>query len=127
MFRKESTIGAYFRGTDLAYDENSNLVVLASEKDPAYLTAYSRVSLPSIMATLVKPISIRGAFIVTWPTPSEEATSQLLQKTSDLSDPDSWTTIEQRNFSISSERGTSETIVERSSPSVFYRVVEVSD
>jgi hypothetical protein len=83
--------------------------------------------LPSLVATLVQPVEIRSAFIVSWPTPSEDVTQQTLQSTSDLSDPDSWVDVEQKDWYYSSARESIETLVEQDSPQKFFRVLEISE
>ncbi|MGJ8637750.1 MAG: hypothetical protein ACSHYA_00015 [Opitutaceae bacterium] len=122
----ESTVGGFFRGTDIAYDQANDIALLTSERATNYLNLYTRSSLTSLLDTLVRPIEIRGAFIITWPTPSEAATTQILQSNSDLSDPDGWQFVEQRTVSGTTSE-TAETTVEQEASQQFYRIVEMSD
>jgi hypothetical protein len=125
---RETTTGAYFTGTDISMLSSGEILVVAAEKNvPSTLAAYTRVALPSLVATLVQPVEIRSAFIVSWPTPSEDVTQQTLQSTSDLSDPDSWVDVEQKDWYYSSARESIETLVEQDSPQKFFRVLEISE
>jgi hypothetical protein len=90
--------GKYFTGTDVAFNADDQLAVLTSEKDRIYLNLYSRSAVADLLSTLVRPTEIRGAFIITWPTPSEGATKQVLQVSSNLADPDSWEFVAQRTY-----------------------------
>ncbi len=116
-----------FLGTDVVVRSSGEVVVAAYEQNTAYLTAYSKTALPSVVDALVRPIEIRSALVVTWPTPAEDVTSQLLQCNSDLSDADGWETIEQRNSWDLGWSSTADTTVEHDGGQKFYRVVEISD
>lgn len=119
-------MGKFFTGTDAVFDGGDQLAVLAAEKDRYYLNLYTRSAVTDLLSTSVRPTEIRGAFIITWPTPSEGSTKQVLQVSSDLSDPESWEFFEQRSYwSIPDE--VKETVVEQDGPQRFYRVIELSD
>ncbi|WP_146209184.1 hypothetical protein [Coraliomargarita sinensis] len=120
------TTGDYFAGADVAFDSDGQVAVLTAEKDRFYLNVYTRSALPDFLSTLARPIEIRSAFIITWPTPSEGATKQILQSSMNLSDSDSWEFVAQRSV-FGSSNETMETTVEMEGPSKFYRVVEQSD
>ena len=124
---RETTVGAYFTGTDVVVRANGDVVVLAVEKNTnSYLAAYTQSVLPSLLATEVQPVSIRPAFIVTWPTPDEDVTQQVLQSSGDLSDPDRWEDLEQKNWYQWNDRVALETVVEQEAQK-FYRVLEISE
>jgi hypothetical protein len=122
----EAETGDYFSGTDLAFDDAGQLAVLTSEKNRFYLNLYTRATVPDLLSTLVRPTAIRDAFIITWPTPSEGATRQILQSSTDLSDPESWANVAERNV-YGRFGATMETTVEREGPRKFYRVIEQND
>jgi hypothetical protein len=118
--------GKYFTGTDVAFNADDQLAVLTSEKDRIYLNLYSRSAVADLLSTLVRPTEIRGAFIITWPTPSEGATKQVLQVSSNLADPDSWEFVAQRTY-WRNPAEVMETVAEKDGPNRFYRVIELSD
>lgn len=123
---RETSVGAYFTGTDVVVRGNGEIVVLAAEKGRSYLAAYTEAVIPSLFPTQIKSVEIRSAFVLTWPTPDENVSKQILQSTSDLSDPDSWEDEEQRNWRSWQERVLVETVVEQEAQK-FYRVLEVSE
>lgn len=122
----ESSKGNYFAGVDSAFDNTGQVMVLTSEKDRYYLNLYSRAAIPDLLGTLVRPTLIRSAFIITWPTPSEGATKQILQSNTNLADSEGWVNIEQRSTSFISDEP-KETTVEVDGPDKFYRVIEQFD
>ncbi|MGJ8652799.1 MAG: hypothetical protein ACSHX8_05960 [Opitutaceae bacterium] len=121
----QSAIGDYFTGVDVEFG-GGQLAILASEKGSYYLNAYTRSALPDYLSTLVRPTEIRGAFVVTWPTPEEDTVKQILQSTTNLLNPNSWQEVEQRNI-YSNSPELYETTVEHDGPNRFYRVIELSD
>jgi hypothetical protein len=123
---RETTVGAYFTGTDVVVAEGEEIVVLAAEKGKSYLAAYARSALSELFPMETKSVGIRSAFILTWPTPSEEVTEQILQFTSDLSDPDSWEDLERKSWRSWYDRVALETVVEQEAQK-FYRVLELSE
>ncbi len=125
---RETSVSAYFTGTDVVVRANGDVVVLTSQRNDAgsSLAAYTISVLPSFLVTQVQPVSIRGAFIVTWPTPGQDVTQQILQSTGDLSDPNSWEDLEQKDWNQWDDRVALETVVEREVQK-FYRVLETSD
>jgi len=62
--------------------------------------------------------------VITWPTPSEGAFSQVLQSNEDLSDPEGWVREKTRYIYSWDSSETYETTVETDRASKFYRVVE---
>lgn len=120
-------MGAYFTGTDVVVRVDGEVVVLVAEKNVgAYLAAYSESALPALLPTQVQPISIRSAFIVSWPTPGDSVVEQVLQSTSDLADPEIWVDVEQKYWYYGEERVALETVVEQGAQK-FYRVLEISE
>ncbi|MBT62593.1 MAG: hypothetical protein CML13_05205 [Puniceicoccaceae bacterium] len=125
----EDNSGAYFRSTDLGFATDGQPVVLASEKAPSlFLAAYSKSSLPSLLATEVaSSIEIRSAFVLEWAAPAENVLSQRLQSSSDLSDPNSWTNLDLSNAIFDDNSDSYKLFVEPAGDSLFYRVLSVTE
>ncbi len=114
----------YFQGVDLVCSSSLGPVILANENTLAHLSAYTTSSIAELFPALIKPIEIRKAAVITWPTPSEGAYSQVLQSIEDLSDPEGWVREATRYIHSWDSSETYETTVETDSASKFYRVVE---
>lgn len=119
-----STIPNYFRGVDLVFLSDQPLI-FAYRNEVAYLAVYSDEAIPSYYETLVNPIAIRSAAIVTWPSPSPGAYSQVLQRNDDLTVEEGWETIESRSVTLNTPDNEYETLVEIEGTSGFFRVLDI--
>lgn len=123
----ESSIPEFFRGTDLVFDSSGNPIVLASEKDLYYLTAYAESALPEVFSTTTQPVDLRPAFIISWPEVADGVDRQYLQQNGDLSDPDGWRNVDVSDSTFNWETDRNELAVEPEGDKQFFRVLEVLD